>query len=115
MRTTVCAGLGAVLGAVGARLLWVGSGWSLLPWALAGIAIGWTSRGHAWQDGATFGFALAFTFMMLGYAGDESLLTRVPAFLVLGLVGACCGAILALLGGGARRTERRHAGTHDGR
>ena len=110
----MCVGLGAVLGVVGARLLWVGSGWSLLPWALAGVAIGWTSHGQAWRDGAIFGFALAFVFMVIGYDGGASLLTRVPAFLVLGLVGACCGAILAVLGGGARRTERRHAGPHDG-
>jgi len=78
----------------------IGSGLSLIPWAAAGLVVGWlspdTSRARA--NGAAFGFALAFTFMAVGYDGAPALVTRLPFFAALGLFGAACGVILTSLG-----------------
>ena len=73
--------------------------WTLVPWALAGIALGYRAgRGEAVVAGALYGFVLCFMFTLLGYGGAAPLLSRVPFFTALGLVGALCGLPLALLG-----------------
>lgn len=92
--------LGAVLGALCARVVLVGSGLSLVPWAIAGLALGACCRARtvAAAVGALFGFALAFTFMAAGYDGAAPLHTRLLPFALLGLVGAVCGSLLALAG-----------------
>ncbi|RNM16930.1 hypothetical protein [Nocardioides pocheonensis] len=93
-------GLGAVLGALCARVVLVGSGLSLVPWAVAGLASGacCRSRTMAAAVGALYGFALAFTFMTVGYDGAAPLHTRLLPFCLFGLVGAVCGSVLALAG-----------------
>jgi hypothetical protein len=102
---TVAAVAGAMLGYLGARVVLVGSGLSLIPWALAGLAVGGccASRRLAAAAGALYGFALAFTFMTTGYDGTAPLHTRLLPFAVLGMVGAICGAVLATVGHGLRR------------
>ena len=92
--------LGAVLGALCARVVLVGSGLSLVPWAVAGLALGACCRARrvAAAVGALFGFALAFTFMTAGYDGAAPLHTRLLPFALFGLVGAGCGSLLALAG-----------------
>ncbi|MGY2875829.1 putative membrane protein YccC [Marmoricola sp. URHA0025 HA25] len=92
--------VGALLGFLGARVVLVGSGLSLVPWAIAGLALGWfcRSRRLAAAGGGVFGFALAFTFMTTGYDGSEPLGSRLPPFAVLGLVGAVCGTALGIAG-----------------
>jgi hypothetical protein len=99
-RPTVLALVGAALGVIGARYVLVGSGWSLLPWGLAALLVGVLagSRRLAALDGAVFGFALAFVFMAAGYDGAASLASRLPFFALLGLVGAGCAALLAVVG-----------------
>jgi hypothetical protein len=49
------------------------------------------------------GFALAAGFMVTGYSGAEPLVTRLPAFTLLGLVGAAGAGLLAVLGASLRR------------
>jgi hypothetical protein len=102
------AALGAALGAIGARSLLVGSGLSLIPWAAAGLVLGWLSPDprRARANGAVFGFALAFTFMAAGYDGAPALVIRVPFFAALGLVGAACGVALTSLGPRVRSRAR---------
>ena len=99
-RPTVLALVGAALGVIGARYVLVGSGWSLLPWGLAALLVGVLagSARLAALDGAVFGFALAFVFMAAGYEGAAPLASRLPFFAVLGLVGAGCAALLAVVG-----------------
>jgi hypothetical protein len=92
--------LGATLGLLGARYVFVGSGLSLVPWGLLAILVGVLapSRSAALAGAAAYGFALAFTFMVAGYDGTAPVVSRLPFFAILGLVGAACAALLALLG-----------------
>lgn len=96
--------VGIVLGILDARFLFVGSWLSLLPWTVAGLAIGWWS---AWRRpvsaGLAYGFAVAFSFMIAGYSGAAPVASRLPGFTLLGLVGSACGAALAVLGSQARK------------
>jgi hypothetical protein len=109
MRYVVAVIAGSALGLIGARYLFVGSALSLIPWAIAGLALGiWCTRVQALGVGAVYGFALAFVFMVTGYSGSSPLPGRLPAFALLGLVGALCGLVLALLGAiGAQLWRRR--------
>jgi hypothetical protein len=102
------AAVGAALGAIGARGPFIGSGLSLIPWAAAGLLVGWLSPDlrTARTNGAVYGFALAFTFMAVGYDGAPAFLTRLPFFAALGLVGAACGVVLASLGRRLRSRAR---------
>jgi hypothetical protein len=97
LKAIVSAFVGAVLGIIGARYLFVGSALSLIPWGAAGLLIGlWTNRPlQALGDGGLYGFVLSFVFMASGYSGSAALITRLPFFAILGLVGAICGAGLA--------------------
>ena len=101
--------VGALLGVLGARVVLVGSGLSLIPWAIAGPALGVCCRSgrETVGAGAVFGFALAFTFMTTGYDGSAALHTRLLPFAALGLVGAICGAVLTAVG--HRLAARRRA------
>ena len=94
-----------MLGIVGARYLFVGSALSLIPWGIAGLLIGlWcpTYR-EAIATGALYGFLLAFSFMVAGYQGAAPILTRVPFFAILGIVGLVCGVGLGIAGTFMRR------------
>jgi hypothetical protein len=90
--------LGAILGFAASRFLWLGL-WTLLPWGLAGIALGYGTRSR-WPvlAGAVYGFVLSFVFMAAGYTGKASFLSRVPFFALLGSFGALCGLLLGLAG-----------------
>jgi hypothetical protein len=94
-----------LLGTLCARVVLVGSGLALVPWAVAGLALGaWRpSRPGAATIGALYGFALAFTFMTVGYDGAAPLHTRLLPFCLLGVVGAVCGSALAVTGALLRR------------
>jgi len=99
-RFALAIAIGVALGVVGARLLFVGSWLSLVPWGVAGFLFGVWSRlwWSATLVGAVYGFALAFSFMMAGYRGSLSVATRVAPFAVVGLVGAVGGLTTALIG-----------------
>jgi len=100
MRKYVTAvGVGSVLGLIASRYLFVGSWLSLIPWTIAGLALGaWCARVESLGVGAVYGFFLVFVFMATGYAGSAPLVGRLPAFAVLGLIGAVCGLVLGVLG-----------------
>jgi hypothetical protein len=98
-KTYTAIAAGAILGIIGARFLFVGSWLNLIPWSLAGIAIGyWGTRNEAMINGVVYGFILSFAFMIAGYSGKLSLISRVPFFAVLGVFGGVCGLGLGLLG-----------------
>ena len=98
--TGLAVGLGALLGLLSARVVFVGSALSLLPWGLVGLALGACCRtvARACLTGAVYGFTLAYVFMVSGYDGAAPLHTRLVPFLVLGLVGAVCGIGSTLVG-----------------
>ena len=53
--------VGSLLGIIGARYLFVGSALILVPWTIAGLAIGsWSGRRASMVNGAFYGFALSF-------------------------------------------------------
>lgn len=91
--------LGLVLGVLGARYLIVGSWLNLVPWGIAGLAIGaWGTKNESIVNGMCYGFILTFAFMIAGYSGTYSLISRFPFFAVLGVFGGVCGLMLGLLG-----------------
>jgi hypothetical protein len=103
--------VGGLLGLLGARYVFVGSWLSLIPWSIAGLAIGYWSDDAKWAiAGSLYGFALLFVFMIAGYAGAASTLSRLPFFAIIGLAGALYGVILGLV---AVRL-RRHLGSPRG-
>jgi hypothetical protein len=95
---------GAVLGFACARVVFVGSGWSIVAWAVVGLILGAsaTEPCRALLHGAVYGFVLSFVFMVAGYQGDADTVTRIPFFTALGIVGALSGLALAAIGHAAR-------------
>ncbi len=104
-KTLLAVIIGSALGVIGAKVLFVGSGLSLLVWGAAGLAIGWmlaVSAREAAGLGASYGFALAFVFMLAGYNGADPVAGKFGFFAVLGIVGAICGLAAALVGLGMK-------------
>lgn len=90
--------VGAVLGVVGARYLFVGSWLNLIPWTITGLILGHVpERRRAFRVGAVYGFSLFFAFMVAGYTGMRPILGRMPFFAVVGLVGAIYGCALGFV------------------
>ena len=114
MKLLVAIFAGTALGILASRYIFVGSWLSLIPWAIAGLALGfWSQRRVAMINGTVYGFVLAFIFMVSGYSGSGSLISRLPFFTVLGVVGAVCGLILGFLGSLGRvviQKSRDHPG-----
>lgn len=96
----IAAFIGVLLGGVVSKYLFVGSFLNLLLWGVVGIAIGWWSelRNLAVRNTGVYGFVLSFVFMAVGYQGSAPILTRIPFFGALGLVGSVCGCVLGLIG-----------------
>jgi uncharacterized membrane protein YccC len=99
MSKVIIAGiLGVILGAAGPYYLFMGS-YSVVPWGLAAVGLGfWCAKRQALYAGAAYGFCLSFSFMVAGYTGTQSLMSRVPFFVLLGLFGAVCGIALSATG-----------------
>jgi len=101
--------VGLLLGWAAAHALFL-HWWTLVPWGLGALALGYRAgRGEAATAGALYGFVLCFTFTLAGYTGAAPVVSRVPFFTLLGLVGALCGLVLALLGVLLRPTRRERA------
>ncbi len=95
--------LGIILGAIGTA---IGSAhWliTLALWGIAGLCVGLFSknRKRAWKSGAVYGFVLSFSFLMFGYQGSHALMRMAQVlvfFVLLSVFGACCGALLGIVG-----------------
>ncbi len=100
MKKTVAATLlGLILGILAARYVLVGSWFNLVPWGIAGVAIGYFgTKNESVVNGVVYGFILVFVFMIEGYSGTHSLVSRLPFFAILGVFGAACGLGLGLVG-----------------
>jgi hypothetical protein len=90
--------VGVVIGAAGPQYGFLGA-YSLIPWGLVAIALGlWGTRRQALRSGAVYGFSLSFAFLVIGYNGTPSLVSRFPFFAILALFGAVFGLALSALG-----------------
>src|SRR5205814_2945598 len=77
-------GLGLILGWAAAHALFL-HWWTLVPWGLAGLALGYRARrAGAVTAGAGYGFVLCFVFTLVSYGGAAPAITRIPFFTVLG-------------------------------
>src|SRR2546429_5804542 len=96
-RLAVAGALALLLGwaaAHGLSLQW----WTLVPWGLAAVALGYrANRATAVVAGALYGFVLCFVFTLATYGGGAPGITPGPFFSGLGLVGGFCGLLLLLL------------------
>jgi hypothetical protein len=90
--------VGAAIGAAGPQYVLLGP-YSLIPWGLVAIVLGmWGNKREILKSGAVYGFALSFAFLVAGYNGTRSLVSRFPFFAILSLFGAVCGLALSALG-----------------
>lgn len=90
--------VGIILGFVASKMLFLQ--WAtLLPWGVAGLIIGLfgKTKKEAALLGAVYGFCLGFVFMLSGYQGKDPVITKVPPFIILGIVSSVFGSILSLL------------------
>jgi hypothetical protein len=90
--------IGVVIGAAGPQYVFLGA-YSLIPWGLVAVALGlWGNKRDAFKSGAVYGFALSFAFLIAGYNGKPSLVSRFPFFVILSLFGAVSGLALSTVG-----------------
>jgi hypothetical protein len=90
--------LGVILGVTGPHYVFLGW-YSVVPWGLVVLAIGfWCSKRQSLYAGALYGFFLCFSFMIAGYNGTSSLVSRLPFFILIGLFGAVCGIAVSVTG-----------------
>lgn len=90
--------VGVIIGAAGPQYAILGW-YSLIPWGLAAVALGtWGNKREAFKSGAIYGFSLSFAFLVAGYTGTRSLVSRFPFFVILALFGAVCGLALSAVG-----------------
>jgi hypothetical protein len=105
--------VGIGLGALSGRILFGGSAWNLIPWALVAIAIGLVARDlrTAVVASAVYGYLLCAAFLFVANAGDVSLGQKIGFALALGVVGLVCAVALAvptfLISRRARRSTPR--------
>lgn len=75
-----------------------GPAWIVLPWGAIAIALAYDSKNHRVISSAAFGFTATFVFMLRGYDGADSVISRVPPFLLIGLFGGICGLAAGWIG-----------------
>jgi hypothetical protein len=100
LKLVVALTVGVIIGAAGSAYSPVFLGWySLIPWGLVAVAFGtWGNKREALKSGVVYGFSLSFAFLVAGYNGIPSLVSRFPFFVILSLFGAICGLALSALG-----------------
>lgn len=111
LRVLGAAILGVGLAAVAEFLLFVGPGSSLnlVVWAVIGIALGALSRRWStaiWVD-AVVGFAIVFSYSIMGYQGSAPLMTALAPFALIALGGAAGMAAAGAAGFAVKRLFSR--------
>jgi hypothetical protein len=107
LRAVGAAILGVGLAAVAEFLFFVGhAAWlNLVVWAVIGLAIGALSKRWStaiWVD-AVVGFAIVFSYSVMGYQGSAALVTALAPFALIGLVGAVGMGVAGAVGFAVRR------------
>jgi hypothetical protein len=114
LRALGAAALGVALAAVAEFLFFVGHlAWlNLVVWAVVGLALGALSKRWStatWVD-AVVGFAIVFSYSVMGYQGRAPLLSALVPFALLALGGALGMAVAGAAGFGVRRLLSRGRG-----
>ena len=94
--------IAAILGMLSAHALFLGW-WTLVPWGIAGIVLGYIYKEKFVIAGIVYGFVLVFVFLIGQYTGSRPLIGLLPAFVLFSILGAICGLILTIIGGFAQR------------
>jgi hypothetical protein len=90
--------VGILIGLLGPQYVFLGP-YSLIPWGLVALALGlWCNKRESLVAGALYGFCLSLAFLIAGYTGTDSLISRLPFFIVLAAFGAICGLALSVTG-----------------
>lgn len=91
--------VGVALGALGGRILFGGSAWNVILWAIIAIAIGLVA-----VDGLTavlasgvYGYLLSAVFLYVANTSTAPVTQRILFALALALVGPICSIALTLL------------------
>jgi hypothetical protein len=98
---------GIVLAAVAEFVFFVGhAAWlNLVVWAVIGLGLGALSKHWStaiWVD-AVVGFAIVFSYSMMGYQGSAPLISALAPFALIALVGAAGMGVAGAAGFGLRR------------
>ncbi len=114
LRTLGAVVLGVALAAIAEFLFFVGHfAWlNLVVWAVVGLALGVLSRRLStaiWVD-AIVGFAIVFSYSVMGYQGSAPLLNALVPFALIALGGALGMAVAGAAGFGVRRLVSRGRG-----
>lgn len=113
--TVVVSGVvGIGLGALGGQILFGGSAWNLIVWAIVAIAIGLlpTDRLTALLASGVYGYLLCAVFLYTANTCGAPVAQRILFALALALVGPVCSIALTLL---ARVVSRQLRGRRRGR
>jgi len=111
LRILAAAALGVALAAVAEYLFFVGRGsWlNLVVWGVVGLALGALSKRWStaiWVD-AVVGFAIVFTYSVLGYQGAGPIIGALAPFALIALVGAAGMAASGAAGFALRKLVTR--------
>ncbi len=92
-----------ILGYLSARVIFVSSWLSLIPWGIIGLTAGYSCRSkkQSLLTGILYGYFLTLSFLFSGYQASFAIphITRFIIFsLLFSLIGALCGFILAYIG-----------------
>ncbi|MDL9977961.1 hypothetical protein [Microbacterium candidum] len=95
----VSAAVGAGLGALSGQILFGGTAWTLIPWALGAIAIGiFANRmGTAILASGLYGYLLVALFLLTANTSHTALLPRILFALGLAFVGPVCAIPAAVV------------------
>ncbi len=107
VRAAVAVALAVLLATIAHFFFFVGdTAWlNLIVWAAVGLAIGAASRRRStaiWVD-AMIGFAIVFSYSIMGYASSAPLLGALAPFALIALLGALGMAATGLAGHSCRR------------
>ena len=107
--------VGVGLGALSGRILFDGTAWNLIPWAIIAIAIGLVADNQttALLASGIYGYLLVAVFLYAANTADTPIAGRVLFALVLGFVGPVCSIALTVVARLIRLGFERHRPSGD--
>lgn len=99
---------GIIVGAVAGIIMGLVGGpvWIILPWGAIAVGLGYDSKSYKLLSSAVFGFIASFIFMMQGYSGTESRMSRVLPFVLIALFGGLAGLLCGWVGKGLSQRKQ---------